>query len=402
MSVAMKGVQLFRAGRYPILNHRTKTLAYRTFTERDLDAIVSNFERHKDKFKPSVVKGHVPGSVYDPTIPRLGTPSRVYRDGKTLLCDADHVDDGLASEIKAKRYGDISAEIYESPEEAGLDGSGLMLRRIAVLGGDVPKVKGLNPEGLEKTLLFSDEKTGFTVLKFAEVDMGRDEMVEKLIAKGLPQDVCDGLDDVQMQAICTVFCKDDPTETPAAPPPPTPDSAPPMQFSEEVIAAIAEKIAAPIRQRLDATDKDSRRQRIHLFCEQELQAGRLDPAEFDTSGGPTIIDRLMTLDDTAKVFKFSEGGQDKEFTQLDAELRAIRNRPARFVNNGRKIGAAVLSFSECAVDRGEARVMRFAEDHADAIALVNGQTPDDYLKTYKSAKPEHKAEILRGLEEQGY
>jgi hypothetical protein len=419
----MRGVEVFRAGRYPILDHKTRQRTYKTFTTSDLDQIVENFDRFSGTFRPAMVKGHVPGSVYDPAIPRHGTPSRVYRDGDTLKCDADDVDPVLAADIRAKRFADVSAEIYEDPSEAGLSGGrGMMLRRIAILGGDIPKVKGLNPGGLDRTLCFSESTVGMTVYCFSEGIMGRDEMVEKLLAAGMDQETLDTLDDVQLQAICGAFCSSeqpgsddqpppDMTVTPPAqdsndPPPPTsaiPDERKPaMQFSEETLDAIAQRLLAPYRKRLDEFDQESKRARVHLFCENEMASGRIDPAEMDGTGGPTLAERLMLLDDTNRVFKFGED----EYTQLDAEMRAIRHRQPKFANSGRRVASGTKTTSPSGVASGkendEARVMRFAEDHAADLAKVNGGTPAEFIETYRLAKPDMKKEILAGIAADGY
>lgn len=454
MVAKMQSVELFRAGRYPVLDHRTKQWTHKEFTERHLDEMVENFRRFQTpgpdrQHKLKMVKGH---TLYDPSAPNDGELSKIYRDGPVLKFDAGHVDAGLAAEIKNKRFDDLSAEIYESPAEAGLSGRGMMLRRVAILGADVPKVKGLNPAGLDQTLRFSENpKTGFTIFVFSEGAMGRDELMKALLAKGMPQEVLDTLDDVQLTAIVQVCGQAAPAPDPAqqqpaggaaAMPPEMPEEkeAAAVQFSEyaqqfatkykakfneelpqsrglaitfseaDLLKAV-ESVAGPIRANLSAAAVEAKRQRVQLFCENELNAGRILPAELDAGAGPTLVDRLLATDDASKVHKFSEGGRTIEMTALDAEMRAIRQRPAFFSQNGKKIPAAngngqTTNFSESdGHSADEQRIMKFAEANADDLAKISGEPETivkEYTETFKKASREQKAEMLRLVSQAGY
>lgn len=426
MVAKMQAVELFRAGKYPVLDHKTRRWTHKEFTEQHLDEMVANFRRFQQpgparQHKLKMVKGH---TLYDPSAPNDGELCEVYREGKTLKFNAAYLDPDTVGKIKDKRFDDLSAEIYESPAEAGLDGSGMMLRRVAILGADVPKVKGLNPEGLEKTLRFSEsETTGITVLiqRFSEYPTGRDEMKTQLLEKGMNQAVLDTLDDTQMQEICRVLSASLAPGPPAMPaekgaavtafsefvarfktafgedPPGIGTPAPVFQFSEaQVQAALAPVIADIQKKANDAAAKSAeslakiadehKKQRVYAFCETESQSGRITPAEMDATGGPTLADRLLKLDDTAKVFSFSEGGQTKELTALDAEMRAIRQRAPQFGRNGTKIasGAAGNTALPTEAKAREDAFMSFAESIEPQLAAADS-SPKELVERWKAA-----------------
>lgn len=201
----MVGVELFAKGKW-----RGKP-----YTDRDIDDIVRNFKEHQSEgpnraMRVAITKGHRKEDLDDPSLPKHGTVTHVYREGGKLLYDADNVDPVLAQEIRDGKYEDISAEIYDEPPE-GIPGKGKMLRRVAILGADVPKIKGLNPHGLSRTLCYSERPTiqitrvyhrGDSYEAFAEaVPVSRDEMIARLGEMGMSEDVLNGLDDVQLHEI---------------------------------------------------------------------------------------------------------------------------------------------------------------------------------------------------------
>lgn len=510
----MVGVELFKPGTYTVIDHRTKQVVKRKFTPKDIEQLVDNFHRfqepalgEKRRHKLNVVKGHDP----HPAAPKYGTPDRVYRDadGK-LKWDASKIDDELHGDIKKGRFDDISAEIYDDPSDAGLPGgTGLMLRRISILGADVPKVKDLNPEGLAKTLTFAEEdKPAFTILcnTFSEGAMGRDEMMKTLLEKGATQEILDTMDDVQLQDMVKMVGSattkpaaetetpaetpaddeteetsddetesedednDEDTETPAPSEMPastdepgkTPNTddnkdkkmgdsydvgddenasaqkysemcdtakkhkeahkakfgkdlgekATAMSFSESDLKIVVGELLAPVKAAADAELAASRaetaklaterkRERVQIFCENERRIGRVSCAEMDTSApGPNLVERMVLLDDTEKVHKFSEGGETKEITALDAEMRAIRQRPIKFASERAKVGeaGAVQTFSETAPEALEKNFLQFAEEHAPDLEKI-GTTPADYLKSWKTARKNGQTKHATELEE---
>lgn len=148
--IRIRGAQCFRSGK-----HRG-----RPYSDKDLDEIIRNFEKHSNpaKGKPTMrvplVVGHEEENDADPDdptavrnlndtrIPAEGWVSKVYRKGHDLFFDADDVTPRMAKWIEDGTYRNISPEIYDEPPE-GVDGEGKMFRRVSALGGEQPQVKGM-------------------------------------------------------------------------------------------------------------------------------------------------------------------------------------------------------------------------------------------------------------------
>lgn len=137
----IQGVEIFADG-----PHRGKN-----YTPQDLQDIADNFHRYsapdarKVYLNVPVVKGHDEDQEYlqRTDIPADGWVTNVYVQGGGLFADFDHVPPKTATLLKQKRYGPVSAEIYDEPPEGIPGAAGKMLRRVALLGGDIPEVKGL-------------------------------------------------------------------------------------------------------------------------------------------------------------------------------------------------------------------------------------------------------------------
>ena len=138
----LRGVEIFAAG-----THRGKT-----YTERDLDDMVANFERYSTGAKPWLevpgVLGHEEDQQYleRSDLPAAAWCRRLYRAGSKLKADFDDVPPKVAALLRGRRYKKVSAEVYDEIPQ-GLPNSGeqsKMLRRVAFLGGEIPQVKSLD------------------------------------------------------------------------------------------------------------------------------------------------------------------------------------------------------------------------------------------------------------------
>jgi hypothetical protein len=158
-----RGVEIFAAG-----NYRGKD-----YTTQDLDEMVDNFNRFgkgpQALVRAPLVIGHEEDQeLLDRSdIPAAGWPERVYRQGKVLKADYAEVPRTIGNLINGRAYRKVSAEIYDEPPE-GVPGKGKMLRRVALLGGELPQVKSLkdlplvdyaeeNPKRIERVTLKSSE-----------------------------------------------------------------------------------------------------------------------------------------------------------------------------------------------------------------------------------------------------
>lgn len=109
------------------------------YTEEDLDAIVSNYEKLRDEIKPPLKLGHrnLKGQ------PALGWVSKVYRSGKKLMADFSKIPDVVARAINKSGYPRVSCEIF--PTFTAADGKKYnnVLAAVALLGADIPAVGNL-------------------------------------------------------------------------------------------------------------------------------------------------------------------------------------------------------------------------------------------------------------------
>lgn len=134
-----KGVEIFAAGRY-----RDKH-----YTIRDLDAMVRNFillgPRGKKLLQPPNVIGHEDDQEFlDRTdLPAAGWPKRVWRKGSKLFADFGEMPAEVAHAINTRAYRKVSAEIYDDFVDDQGNHYGKALRRVAILGAEIPQVKSL-------------------------------------------------------------------------------------------------------------------------------------------------------------------------------------------------------------------------------------------------------------------
>lgn len=118
-------VPILRPGDYTDMHGRRVT-----FSPADLARIAENYD---PRYSAATVNiDHAEQG------PALGVVGDVVFDGEYLCADLTNVPSALAREIDAGRYPFRSAEVY-----ADLDGRGLYLRAVALLGARPPAVKGL-------------------------------------------------------------------------------------------------------------------------------------------------------------------------------------------------------------------------------------------------------------------
>lgn len=193
---SLRGVEIFAAG-----THRGKT-----YTTADLDSMVRNFRRastgQRPGFRVPLVIGHEETQEFleRSDLPAAGWAARVWRDGDKLKADFEDVPPKVARLLKGKAYRTVSSEVYDEPPE-GVPGDGKMLRRVALLGGDIPQVKSLDdiPEPEPHSERFARwrpvvfrfreviERPGAgTFFCFSEVEpMDRQKMLEALAQHGI-------------------------------------------------------------------------------------------------------------------------------------------------------------------------------------------------------------------------
>lgn len=136
----MSGVEVFRAGSY----------YGRTYTEADLEDIAKNTNEliAAGKHRAPSKLGHDDNQTFAKLsgLPAVGWVAKVVRKGKSLFADFVGVPKVVKDAIDKNLYNSVSSEIYlpeHSEKEFGV--RGMVLRAVAWLGADVPKVKGMAP-----------------------------------------------------------------------------------------------------------------------------------------------------------------------------------------------------------------------------------------------------------------
>lgn len=131
----VKGVEIFQAG-----EHREG----KAYTVADLDQMVDNFAELQEVLKPPVVVGHEEDQSFleNSGYPSAGGVVRVWREADTLYADFAEVPETIARLINGRAYRAVSAEVYDDFEHQGKR-YGKTLRRVALLGGELPQIKTL-------------------------------------------------------------------------------------------------------------------------------------------------------------------------------------------------------------------------------------------------------------------
>lgn len=142
------------------------------YTQEDLNQIVKNFDELKDIHEPPVaVLGHgeTQETLKQSGLPAAGWISSLKVNGNKLIANLKDVPSKIAELIKCGAYKKRSCEIYPS-FEFGEKNYGKVLRRVALLGFDIPKIKSLD----DILIRYGEKKSSQKIdsveqdLKFAE------------------------------------------------------------------------------------------------------------------------------------------------------------------------------------------------------------------------------------------
>jgi hypothetical protein len=133
------------------------------YTLGDLDRVVANFHRFAGangeaigcKVNPPIVLGHSDEQTLleDSGLPAAGIITNLWRDGSKLIGVPGDVPELIGRLINQRAYRTVSAEFWPNFVDGQGKSWGLTLRRVALLGGEVPQVKSLADLPLAK---FSD------------------------------------------------------------------------------------------------------------------------------------------------------------------------------------------------------------------------------------------------------
>ena len=118
--------------------------ASENFTDDDLSIIVNNFKSLYDVQRVPLVIGHSEDQKYlnQEGLPSCGWVTSVKQSGKKLFASFSDVPAKIGKLINNKAFRFVSCEIY--PHFIFKETNwGKVLRRIVILGADIPKIKGL-------------------------------------------------------------------------------------------------------------------------------------------------------------------------------------------------------------------------------------------------------------------
>lgn len=143
----LKDVEIFSAGTY-WFEREDGTEYSITYTDDDVQKIADNTNPliESDKHSPPGKLGHDGAQAFAAAsgMPAIGWAHNLRRQGSKLIADFTDVPALAYKALKSKLYKKISSEIYhETASERNFGVKGLVLRAVAFLGADVPRVKGL-------------------------------------------------------------------------------------------------------------------------------------------------------------------------------------------------------------------------------------------------------------------
>lgn len=170
------GVEIFAAGTYELGDGEVVT-----YTDDDVKEIADNTNKlvADGKHNPPGKLGHDGSQAFAAAsgLPAIGWAENLRRVGSKLVADFRDVPALAYKALKQGLYKKISSEIYHekaSKREFGVEGK--VLRAVAFLGADVPKVKGLAAFLEEQTKSGSDDAADVSVVTY-------DHSEEKPMAK---------------------------------------------------------------------------------------------------------------------------------------------------------------------------------------------------------------------------
>lgn len=350
-TVEIKGIELFQTG---VWNGDK-------YNEQDIDEMVASFGNKG--FEAPVKLGHNSEQEKDGQ-PAFGWISRVYRQGTKLLGDLAHVPKRLGEAIELKQYRHVSIEMLlnykpDMPK---------VLRAVALLGGDMPAVKGLAP--LDRAEIVFDD-TGLDIRTYT-IDLNEDIQKEQEIQKQI------NTEEKRMSEELKKELKD--------------ANAKIAEFTDkesklkDEVKEFSDK-AETANAKLNEVEVKAKTDKIKAFCENLTKEGKLAPAM------ESRIKAVLFSADSNEVIKFSVDSKEVESTVFD-QLVAIFSESKELINLGEvsKTEEKTIEFDdsvdpEVELDRMTKEFMDDSE--ANGTVLTYSEAIDKVLK----ANPEIKTAI---------
>lgn len=156
---SISNVPIFKAGRWKD----------EEWTIEDLDEIVRNTNSliKSHYIEPPLKLGHNESQVLADGYPALGYVKSIYRLGNQIYANISDVPKRIKDLIEKRAYSKVSAEIYKDfKHPVTQENLGKVLRAVALLGSDIPEIKGL---GDIEALYY--ENYPFSYITFSEQDL---------------------------------------------------------------------------------------------------------------------------------------------------------------------------------------------------------------------------------------
>lgn len=289
----------------------------RKYTRDDLQVIAENFNgrikrlRNEDLKNPLVIGHEEEQEILKRSdLPAAGWIDKVWVDGDRLMGQADRVPDPVRSWIDGGQYRTWSAEIYRD-----YHGLGPALRRVALLGADIPHKKDLGELAWEN----NHEEPSFET--FTGVTAMADEITDLEVTKHMDMPQAPQGDDGEEIEIKGKMKKSQaapaaaaPAAAPmaAAPQPPRP----PQRFAEEDMQTISElkEMLQVERTRREAAERKQREARIDKYAEELVASGQV------TGDNTSKIKTVLRKIDGVEKFGEGEGTLDSVMALLSDVL----------------------------------------------------------------------------------
>lgn len=353
-------IEIFEAGTY-------KGKAY---TDGDLDTILQNFKDYKDEIKPVAIIGHDEDQelLKKSGLPAAGWMESVRKAGSKLVASFKDVPQVIADLVNKKAYKRISSEIYND-----YNGKGLALRRVAILGGDIPEVKTLgdivalyadNPEGNTTWVGFNEKDPAPTTPAAATPAGTQKEVIVDMDIHELTEQVL-GLNETVTKM------KEDKAADVAR------------------IKELEEKEQATVT-KLSEAEQQRKEQDIKRFCTDRFREGRISPALLRLGLGQFMVG----LDDN-KVERFGEGPKTYDLTPLGFMKNFILSIPKNAIVKLEELGA--IGADPNANNTGKTASERLAEGTKELMekdkTLKYGEAFDKVQQDNPDLAKEYAAEI---------
>lgn len=324
------------------------------YTDADLDAIVRNFAVLSAGENPAhtvpVVQTHDGVNAH-------GRVTGITKTGELLLTDWDEVSPDLYKKIRNKRLPKVSPEIDRDfkDKDGNIIAKGPYLYRVAVIGADVPRVKGLaDVEAYaDRVFKFADSVPRITT-------MDRVAAVKFLAEMGVDAKSLESSGDAVLIDVATRWQADNvmpPVPTPPVPTPPV-VVAPPVpavpiaqpvqafadpavvrQFVQQTVAEIVGRETKTLTDAVAAENKardqraaEERAAGVRLFCDRMATDKRISPADNDEGSPLSVRSRLLRLAvQPPTVHRFTDPATKKEVARTELELQqdAIERQPVQ-------------------------------------------------------------------------